>query len=105
MRAKGPGRAVRDEADARDCFRKAVDGGGPLSEWARKNGVAPSSLYWWRQKFQAAEQLPPRIVEVAIPAPRERHRYVVVVGDVRLVVGDAFDGEAVTRLVQALRAC
>lgn len=105
MRPKGPGRTVRDEADARDCLRRVTEGGAPLAEWARKNGVLPSSLYWWRYKFQSTEQAPTRLVEVVVPRPAERHRYVIQVGALRLVVGDAFDAQAVTRLVQALRAC
>ena len=119
-------RKITDADDARRCLAAARRAGEPVGAWAQANGVDGRSLNAWRmnlarrgggsrrraraqaQPARAALALRPRpaLVEL-IPAPRPAPpaRYVVLVGDVRIEVGDGFDVTTLRRLVGALRAC
>ena len=117
-------RKITDADDARRCLTAARRAGKRVGAWAQANGVDGRSLNGWRmnlarrgggprrraqaQPARAALALRPRpaLVEL-IPAPRPASpaRYVVLVGDVRIEVGDGFDVTTLRRLVGALRAC
>ena len=117
-------RKITDADDARRCLAAARRAGKRVGAWAQANGVDGRSLNAWRmnlarrgggprrraQAQPARAALAPRprpaLVEL-IPAPRPAPpaRYVVLVGDVRIEVGDGFDVTTLRRLVGALRAC
>lgn len=112
-------RKVRDEVDARALLGKVVASGRPLAQWARAHGIDGRSLNLWRVNLarrasqsvravrptRAVGPATPRFVElVARPAPSVA-RYVVIVGDVRVELDDAFREETLARLVATLRAC
>lgn len=117
-------RKVRDEVDARALLGKVVASGRPLAQWARAHGIDGRSLNLWRVNLARRASEPvravrptravgpatPRFVElVARPAPSVAAlsfaRYVVIVGDVRVELDDAFHEETLARLVATLRAC
>lgn len=94
------GRQVRDEADARACLA-AAEGASTLNAWCRSHGVSAGSLHAWRRRLAGATV---RLVELTLP-PAPSARYEVVVGDVRVVVGDDFHDDTLARLLQVVRAC
>lgn len=111
-------RKVRDEVEARALLRKVVASGRPLAAWARAHGIDARSLNLWRVNIErraldrrrATGATTPRFVElvarsapsVAVPSAA---RYVVIVGDARVEVDDAFREDTLARLVATLRAC
>jgi len=118
-------RKITDADDARRCLAAARRAGERVGSWAQANGVDGRSLNAWRMNLapgrggprrsktamvpsSAARAARPRaaLVEL-IPAPRPAAaaRYVVLVGDIRIEVGDGFDVTTLRRLVGALRAC
>ena len=82
--------------------------GGALGPVARRNGVRPRPLTWWRWRLRheeagsgAAPQLLPVVVEGHTPAP---DLVEIVIADVRLRVDVGSDVAYVAALVGALRS-
>jgi hypothetical protein len=117
-------RKITDADDARRCLAAARRAGERVGSWAQANGVDGRSLNAWRMNLargrggprrsdrhgaveRGADSAAPPSAGELIPAPRPAAaaRYVVLVGDVRIEVGDGFDVTTLRRLVGALRAC
>ena len=117
-------RKITDAADARRCLAAARRAGERVGSWAQANGVDGRSLNAWRMNLargggrpRRAQVAPPSsaalavrpraaVVELVPATPLAAPpRYVVLVGDVRVEVGDDFDVATLRRLVEALRAC
>jgi hypothetical protein len=116
-------RKVRDVHEARRCLAAARRAGESAGAWARANGIDGRSLNAWRINLARNGGAPARSAAAAataaitvrpraalvelVPAapPAAPPRYVVLVGAVRVEVGDDFDVATLRRLVGALRAC
>ena len=118
-------RKIMDAADARRCLAAARRAGERVGSWAQANGVDGRSLNAWRMNLARGGGRPRRRAQAAPPSsaalavqPRAAlvelvpatplaapSRYVVLVGSVRVEVGDDFDVATLRRLVGALRTC
>lgn len=108
-------RKIEDEREARACLSKVAASGRPLAAWAREHGIDGRSLNIWKTNLgrrgahRAAPpraRTKPRFVEIVARNEETRAaRYVVIVGDVRIEVDDAFRVETLSRLVATLRGC
>ncbi len=118
-------RKITDADDARRCLAAARRAGERVGSWAQANGVDGRSLNAWRINLARRGGRPRRRAQVGPPSraalavrpraalvelipaarPAAPGRYVVLVGDVRVEVGDDFDVATLRRLVGALRTC
>jgi hypothetical protein len=82
--------------------------GLPLAEFARRAGMRPGTLTWWRHTLRAGErragegrflELPVRRPLAAAPRPGAAPFEVVLGGDTVVRVPAAFDAEALDRLL------
>lgn len=93
-----------DEVDARACLA-AAQGSETLNAWCRANGVSAGCLHAWRRKLSKRwKREDVRLVELSVPR-RVAARYEVVLGEVRVVVGDDFQDETLSRLLRVVAAC
>lgn len=76
--------------------------GGDLASFCRRHGISADTMYRWRVRLSPPPS-PPRLVEVAVPTPVAR--YELVAGRVRVLVGDDFTEETLTRLLRAALSC
>lgn len=81
-----------------------------LSEFARREGMVPATLYWWRRQLRDAEITPPPPVsftEVStVAAGVERIGFEVVLdGGTTVRVPERFDPTALRALLETLREC
>ena len=103
-------RKVAGATEARRLLEEAALRGVERAVWARARGVDPRSLNAWRmnlgRKGAEATGSGLRLVEVTPEPPlASSARYTVVVGHVRVEVGDDFCEAALRRLLLVLRAC
>lgn len=75
--------------------------GGDLAAFCRRRGLSSDTMYRWRTRLSPPS--PPRLVEVAATASAAR--YELVAGRVRVLVGDDFTEETLTRLLRAALSC
>ena len=52
MRIPNP-RDIWTPEDARRLFEEHRRTGGPLAEFARRHGITPARLYWWKKRLDA----------------------------------------------------
>jgi transposase-like protein len=86
------------EADAREALAEWEQSGESVVGFARRNGVEPKRLYWWRHQLKKGSKvvrsapvapLIPVTVRVAESPARWLESIVIVDGDLRIEVGDA----------------
>lgn len=103
MPAKKNGARAKDARwtaeDARRAFARQADSGLSVWEFARREGVDPQKLYWWRQRLTPAAA-PPAFVEIA--APVEQRVEVVLRSGHVVRFSSTLAPEALRRFVDAL---
>lgn len=96
MRKRLPDRDdVWTPQDARRVLDEAEQSGEPLAAFARRHGMGPARLYWWKKRL--ATQGPPALAVTPtlslVPAMVTREPAVAVVvrlpGDVTIEIADA----------------
>lgn len=99
-------RRVQDMSEAREMLADLASSGQSLPEWCASEGIDGRSLAAWKARLSPP---PLRLVEVGVrpatPAPAAPPVYRVVVGALRLEVGDDFREETLARLVRLARSC
>lgn len=81
--------------DARRVLDEAEQSGEPLAAFARRHGVAPARLYWWKKRLAtdrpAATAVTPTLSLVPAMVTREPTLALVVrlAGDVTVEIADA----------------
>jgi transposase-like protein len=103
--------ALRSRADWEQLVRE-VESGGSIAEVARRHGVRPRTLTWWRWRLRrgkvarsatkAVQMVPVRVREVARPAVDDVVEVLVRGAVVRVRVGQ--DPRYVAELAAALAA-
>jgi transposase-like protein len=94
MRKRLPDREdVWTPEDARRVLDEAARSGEPLAAFARRHGVGPSRLYWWRKRL-ATEPSPIATPTLSlVPAMVAREPTVAIIvrmpGDVSIEIADA----------------
>jgi len=96
-RAKGPRWTVED---ARRAFARQEASGLSVWEFARREGVDPQKLYWWRQRLTPVAA-PPAFVEISATAVEQRIEVVLRSGHV-LRFSSTLAPDALRRFVDAL---
>jgi transposase-like protein len=81
-----------------------------LSEFARREGIVPATLYWWRRRLRKMQNTPPPSVsftEVSAVAGTEVGRgfEVVLAGGTTVRVPERFDSVSLRTLLETLREC
>jgi len=80
-----------------------------LSEFGRREGWVPATLYWWRRRLREAEGAAPSAVsftEVStVAAAAGRGFEVVLDGGTTVRVPERFDPAALRLLLETLREC
>lgn len=99
------GRVVRDEAEAQTCFAQMQEQGLTISNYARSRGIAAWSLYRWRNRIQGAPTVGGLVELTPATAPAGPARYELVLGPVRIVVGDDFQEQTLARLLHLVQSC
>ena len=108
------GRKVFDEQDARRCLLAAKSWRGGLREWARANGVDGRSLNAWRvnlegrggtRKRRRSPAQRVRLVELIEAPPKISTGFLLRVSGVEFEVGEAFEEQALGRLIRLLKSC
>ena len=99
------GRVVRDEAEALACFAQMQDQGWTIYHYARTQGIAAWSLYRWRNRLQNAPSVGGLVELTAATVPAGTARYELVLGAVRIVVGDDFQEKTLRRLLHLVQSC
>lgn len=111
--------AYWSETEARAALATQKKSGESIAAFARRHGIAPKRLYWWRDRLAVAEEgrskrstepigrlIPLTVVQA--PAPRGLvggHRVVVIDGGLRVEVEEpeAVSPAWVATLVRAVR--
>jgi transposase-like protein len=81
-----------------------------LSEFGRREGLVPATLYWWRRRLRDAESAaPPAVsfteVRTVAAAAAERGFEVVLDGGTTVRVPERFDPASLRVLLKTLREC
>ena len=81
-----------------------------LSEFGRREGLVPATLYWWRRRLREAEIAAPAVVsftEVSTVAAAGAGRgfEVVLGGGTTVRVPERFDPTSLRTLLETLREC
>lgn len=87
--------------DARRAFARQATSGLSVWEFARREGVDPQKLYWWRQRLTAVTPRP-AFVEISAPAPVEQHVELELESGRVLRFSATLAPEALRKLVDAL---
>jgi len=100
------GRKVESEAEARRCLAAVEASALALGDWARGEGIDGRSLNIWRLNLarRAAKTPAPRLVELVPAAPRAAG-YVVRCGPFAVELGDDFDQDTLSRILEVVAAC
>lgn len=93
MRKRLPDRAdIWTPEDARRVLDEAEGSGEPLAAFARRHGVGPARLYWWRKRLanERPATTPPTLSLVPGVVTRESTVAIVVrlPGDVSIEIAD-----------------
>ncbi len=72
-----------------------------LAEFARRRGIPPQTLYWWRSRVRRDETA---LVPVTI-VPVHKSSIRIEVGDATVIVERGFDTELLADIVRALGSC
>lgn len=92
MRKRFPDRDdIWTPEDARRVLDEAEGSGEPLAAFARRHGVGPARLYWWRKRL--TNERPPTPTLSLVPGMVTRESTVAIVvrlpGDVSIEIADA----------------
>jgi hypothetical protein len=99
-RAKG---ARWTAEDARCALARQAASGLSVWEFARREGVDPQKLYWWRQRLLPRPvTAQPAFVEISAPAPVEQRIEVVLLSGHILRFSATLAPEALRGFVDAL---
>lgn len=96
------------EVEARAALRAWRKSGLSLTAFAKRQGIVPQRLYWWRNKLgdDAAVELLPVHVPPAEAEPRRGEPVLVMLRSGHMLkVGREFDELAFARVVAVLEGC
>ena len=95
-------------ADARAAMVEQAASGLSLSDFARREGIAPGRLYRWRRELgemsggRVSASAPPAVIELRAARPSEDRVEIVLPSGVTLRVTEAIAPAALARLLAAL---
>ena len=89
------------EAEARSALAELATTGETAVGFARRKGVSPQKLQYWKKRLRAAGT--PAFVAVTMPATAIGRREIELrIGDIVVVVAEDSDVEIVARLAEAI---
>lgn len=100
-----------DAKRARAMLAEWQAAGGDLATFCRNRGLSVDSMYAWKARLTGKRAFAPReprmveLVREPPPVQPSAARYELVVGGVRVIVGDDFREETLRRLVAAVSPC
>lgn len=95
------------EAEARELLAALEQSGRSITAFAAARGLDPQRLYYWRRRVAGGDRITFRelVVRPAQSAPQPMP-FEILLGSGHVVrVPPSFDGEALGRLLEVLRAC
>ena len=108
------GRRIFSEQDARRCLAAVKASRRELATWAYEHGVDGRSLNAWRvnlegrggtRKRRRSPAQRVRLVELIEAPPKISTGFLLRVSGVEFEVGEAFEEQALGRLIRLLKSC